>query len=324
MKSMKKKEAECQERYQQEEIDKLEEAFISQEEENISILNSTFDENTLNTSLSRSGRVCSTKKSSDISAQTDHKFNAPKIRINSKVCTDQVKSTCASVSTKCEVSVEVARLAVKTVKKGMYDHDVYLNTEEQSAAEHSKPPDNDQNEPPSKKKRTVPVPSSKADYDKYQYVLPSAQTVSDYKHMQASEAEGNAAIARYQKPDNVKRIMHYDTTSRSSVDGEWPSRILKLSSGQEYRLRPLFFAYEDREQITNLFIETYKHLSLILYAINNKLSSPITPAALWHKTDTLMTDAVTKNLKIEDNIATALGTTYKPMHRYVKATRLKH
>ena len=79
----KEKEAEYQERYQQEERDKLEEAFISQEEENISILNSTFDENTLNTSLNRSGRVGSTKKSSDISTQTYHKFNVPKIRINS-------------------------------------------------------------------------------------------------------------------------------------------------------------------------------------------------------------------------------------------------
>ena len=51
----KEKEAEYQERYQQEERDKLEEAFTSQEEENISILNSTFDENTLNTRLNRSG-----------------------------------------------------------------------------------------------------------------------------------------------------------------------------------------------------------------------------------------------------------------------------
>ena len=165
----------------------------------------------------------------------------------------------------------------------------------------------------------MPVPSSKADYDKYQHVLPSARTISDYKQMQASEAERNAAIALYQKPDNVKRIMHYDTTSWSSIDVEWPSIILKLSSGQEYQLRPLFFAYEDSEQITNLFIETYKRLSLILNAINNNLSSPITPAALWHKTDALMTDAVTKDLKIKDNIVTALGTTYKPMHLLCKS-----
>ena len=137
--------------------------------------------------------------------------------------------------------------------------------------------------------------------------------------MQASEAKRNAAIALYQKPDNVKRIMHYGTTSWSSIDGEWPSIILKLSSGQEYRLRSLFFAYEDREQITNLFIETCKRLSLILNAITNNLSSPITPAALWHKTDALMIDAVTTNLKIEDNIATALGITYKPMHLLCKS-----
>ena len=255
----------------------------------------------MNTTLNRSGRVRSTKKSSDISTQTDHKFNAPQIRINSKVCTDQVKSTCASVSTKCEVSVEVARLAVKTVKKGMYDHDVYLSTEEQSAAEQSTPPDNDQNEPPSKKKRTVPVPSSKADYDKYQYVLPSARTIIENLTM----LKGSCIMIPLLGVQLMGSCPQY-------------SIILKLSSGQEYQLRPLFFAYEDREQITNLFIETCKCLSLILNAINNNLSSPVTPAALWHKTDALMTDAVTKYLKIEDNIATALGTTYKPMHLLCK------
>ena len=47
----KEKEVECQERFQQEERYKLEEVFINEEEEHISILNSAFDENTLNTSL---------------------------------------------------------------------------------------------------------------------------------------------------------------------------------------------------------------------------------------------------------------------------------
>ena len=47
----KEKEVECQERFQLEERDKLEEVFINEEDENISILNGTFDENTLNTSL---------------------------------------------------------------------------------------------------------------------------------------------------------------------------------------------------------------------------------------------------------------------------------
>ena len=78
--------------------------------------------------------------------------------------------------------------------------------------------------------------------------------------------------------------MHYDTTTRSSTDEEWPSIIRKLSNDQEYRLSPLFFAYEDREQITNLFIETYKQLALILNIIDNNFSPPITPAILWYKT----------------------------------------
>ena len=55
--------------------------------------------------------------------------------------------------------------------------------------------------------------------------------------------------------------VHYDTTTTSSIDGDWPSLILRFSDGQEHRLRPLFFAYEDRKQIVELFVETLKRLS---------------------------------------------------------------
>ena len=118
--------------------------------------------------------------------------------------------------------------------------------------------------------------------------------------------------------------MHYDTTTRSSIDGEWPLIILELSSGQEYRLHPLSFVYQDRKQITNFFTETYKQLALILNLIDNNFSPPITQAMLWYKTDALMIDAVTKNLKSEDNITIALGTAYKPMHLLCKSHQLKH
>ena len=155
-------------------------------------------------------------------------------------------------------------------------------------------------------------------------MLPSAQIIGDYKHMQASEAERNAAIALYREPDAIKKIMHYDNTTRSSIDEEWPSVILKLSSGQEYQLHPLFFAYKDREQITNLFIETYKQLALILNLIDNNFSPPITPAMLWHKTDALMTYAVTKNLKIEDKLQQPLEQHTNQCICYEKATQLKH
>ena len=41
--------------------------------------------------------------------------------------------------------------------------------------------------------------------------------------------------------------------------------------------------------------------------------------ALWENSDAIMTDAVTKNLKIEDIVSEELGTTYKPMHLLCKS-----
>ena len=98
-------------------------------------------------------------------------------------------------------------------------------------------------------------PVSKADYQKYKYVLPSAQTIANYKYLQASEIECDAAVALLDKNETVKVTLHYDTTSRNSIDGEWPSLILHFSDGQNFHLRPLFYAYEDRNQITNLIVE---------------------------------------------------------------------
>ena len=102
---------------------------------------------------------------------------------------------------------------------------------------------------------------TEANYNKYEYVLPSARTISDYKQMQASQAERDAAVALYQKGEDVKATLHYDTTSRSCIDGEWPAIILYFSDGTEHVLRPIYFAYEDREQISELLVETYHRLA---------------------------------------------------------------
>ena len=58
--------------------------------------------------------------------------------------------------------------------------------------------------------------------------------------MQASQIEKDAAIALLNKAKNVKVTVHYNTTTRSSLEGEWASITLKFSNGFEYRLRPLF------------------------------------------------------------------------------------
>ena len=115
--------------------------------------------------------------------------------------------------------------------------------------------------------------------------------------------EREAAFALFNKSTLVKSIVHFDNTGRSSIDGEWPSLILKFSDGIEYRLRPMFFAFEDRVQITNLFAETFSRLTATLKVSHDQTLQPKT---LWEKVDAIMTDAVTKNLEIEETIAKTL------------------
>lgn len=81
-------------------------------------------------------------------------------------------------------------------------------------------------------------------------------------------------------------------------------------------MRPLFFAYEDREQITLLFCETFKRLASVC---SIRAKETIHPKQLWEKVDALMTDAVTKNLKIEEMIPEALGSTHIPLHLLCKS-----
>ena len=103
----------------------------------------------------------------------------------------------------------------------------------------------------------------------------------------------------------MKSTLHYDTTTRNTIDGEWPAIILYFSNGDEYVLRPLFFAYEE------LLVETYSRLSV---AASVDKQENITPADLWEKTDAIMTDSVLKNLKIEDLIGESLAFDHWPYH----------
>ena len=93
----------------------------------------------LNTSVqshmsTRSGKILQITINAE--TQTDFiQFAKPIIRsANNKVCTDQVKNTCAILSTELECSAEKARKGVKIVCKGMYDHEFYLSREESLAA----------------------------------------------------------------------------------------------------------------------------------------------------------------------------------------------
>ena len=78
-------------------------------------------------------------------------------------------------------------------------------------------------------------------------------------------------------------------------------------------LHPLFFAYEDREQIISLIIETLNRLCV---AANE---SNVTAVELWERVDALMTDAVSKNLKIGEGVAAKLGSNHVPFHLLCKS-----
>ena len=130
--------------------------------------------------------------------------------------------------------------------------------------------------------------------------------------MQASQVERDAGLALLNKPNDVKTTLHYDTTSRCHIDGEWPSIILNFSDGRDFELRPIFFAYEDREQIVLLLVETIKRLAVAA------TGSDLPAIKLWEKVYAIMTDSVSKNLKIEDGISESFGSTHKPLHLLCK------
>ena len=99
--------------------------------------------------------------------------------------------------------------------------------------------------------------------------MPSKQVVDNYKHEKALKQEIVAAkyLAAMQNgnSDNTRCTLHFDTTGRSRIDGEWPALILNFRSDTKekfkmLRLRALFFAYEIRLQIIKLVVETVKRL----------------------------------------------------------------
>ena len=248
----------------------------------------------------------------------------PKLRYL-RNCTNEVKSACLQVSVNCGISANLAIIAVQTVCKALYNHEFYLTKEEAIAKDttlisHR----NTEEETVQKCKRQKLMthneqkpPRSKNDYLLFTNVLPSVRTINNYKQLLAVQAEADAAKTLYNIPEEVKCNLHYDTTSRCKIDGEWPAIIFSFSNGHRYNLRPIFFAYEDRAQIVSLLAETYRRLALCIIPHSQEIE--MTAKDLWKKTSTIMTDSVEKNLHIEDGIATALGSEHKPLHMLCKA-----
>ena len=89
-----------------------------------------------------------------------------------------------------------------------------------------------------------------------------------------------------------------------------------FSDQQKFRLRPLFFAYEDRKQITNLIVETYERLAAAA-TVFKKFEIKVTD--LWERTDAFMSDVVAKNLEIEKTVPKIINSAHEPYHILCKS-----
>ena len=102
----------------------------------------------------------------------------------------------------------------------------------------------------------------------------------------------------------VKVILHYDLTTRNSIDGEWSSLILRFSDGQTFRHR-LIFAFEDWIQIASLIVDMYERLAAAASIVSGNI---FTTANLWEQTDAFMTDSASKNLEVEKLVPSILNS----------------
>ena len=272
----------------------------------------------INQSVNRSGFARATVPRTDVGTQVED-YVVPRKPIRAvKNCSIESKETCAQLSVQCGLSVEMSRLAFIIVCKYYFNIEYYLTVDDardnRSSLTHSAPSQKStaEDEPPTKKR----VLSSKTDYIDYQYVVPSAKTISSMKQFQSIEQERQAALALQSKPPNVKTTLHFDTTTRSTIDGDWPAIILIFSDGQRFNLRPIFFSHEDRENIANILVETYERLA-IAASVSKKIE--VTSTKLWENTTAFMSDSPTKNLHVPELVSERLDTKYVPLSLLCKS-----
>ena len=148
----------------------------------------------------RSGSIHLKATGIEKKVQTENPMpDRPKLRIKLRTCTDEIKNACAKVSSICGLSAEKSRKVVQIVAKELYNHDLNLTPEEQLYGEEGILAEN------SEKKR---IPVSVNELKNYTYVIPSARTITDFKQIQASEMELDAAKGLLYK-GNSNEFLHF-------------------------------------------------------------------------------------------------------------------
>ena len=162
-----------------------------------------------------------------------------------KLCTEEVKIALVEVSVRAQTSLEKARKAAQAFSKYFYGHNNYHSYKEKYPEEAPK------------------IPKTAEDYANYAIMLTFFQIKKRLQNTSMNQAlvrERDAAKALMNKKSNEKVILHFDSTTRSRIDGDWPSLILNMRSppnvSNKFTLWPLFFAFEDRQNISKLIVHS--------------------------------------------------------------------
>ena len=255
-------------------------------------------------SMNRSGRVRKTNSINHAATHTEYVYrDALPILHGCRNFNASIKIALASSRTVANISSNQARLAFQIVSEIFFKMKYYLSPSEVQENMYTETITSTSDvplDPPSNKR-----PRSKQQYVNYECVLPSKKSIDRMKQLMAIQEERNAALALLDGlPDEVMTVK-YDTTSRRRLNGEWPSIILKSSSGKKYRLRSLHMSLENRQNIVQLFLATLGRLE-----IAGKVDSKV----IWSKIGAITTDSVSKNLQIEHLIAASFSSTHIPLH----------
>lgn len=100
--------------------------------------------------------------------------------------------------------------------------------------------------------------------------------------------------------------LHYDTTTRESVEGEWAALLIRFSEDNSlHRLRSISLAYEDHNNIVKFLVEQMKRLGV---------AANCSPVDIWKQITAYMTDAVSKNMHVLEAVAKILNSDHIPLH----------
>lgn len=207
-----------------------------------------------------------------------------KLRDNIKTFKEKVLRTVISLVSVAHCSVPQARLAFQLVSNLHFDQNYELCVDEKIEG----------------------GPRTSDDFEKYKNHIPSESVLYKRLHQMAMQREFECAQAMITAPPTTKITIGFDTTQRAHLKHEWVSFVVHFSDRTEkFRLRPLFLAYEDRDNTVNIFVEQIKRLSTL---------ASVNPEEIWRKVYAIMTDSVRKMLEIEKLIAEKLESYHIPLH----------